>query len=408
MAELAIGISKTAVEALVNKVKTSIKEEAEKWQSVERDVVFIKDEFEMMQSFLHAAASGKVMKDQVARTWVRQVRDLSYDTEDCIDFVLHLDTKRSFWHRLLRFNMVQKTLPPLDQAVTEINQLKARAEDVNKRNTRYSLIGSSEEQQVLRKSATSQTIQDMFIKPRDGAFDNESDILDLAGLIKKEDKGLQVISVCGTRGNLGTTSIIKMAYEDQKICQMFECRAWVKLMHPFDPHEFIRSLLAGFYANSPSQEQEAGKKEASGAESSHASWVPGKGFLTSLTLTKIANRLLPTQEAVQEADVGIKVLATMEATNDSIITDFMERIKKKAYLIVLEDLLSIVEWNAIRTFLPDTKNSSRIVVSTQQLEIARLCMEQPNHLLLQKFSTDHSVYAFFKELQPKQQVNTIN
>ncbi|CAN6361546.1 unnamed protein product [Urochloa humidicola] len=247
MAELAIGISKTAVEALLNKVKSAIKEEAEKWQIVKRDIVFIKDEFEMMQSFLNAACSGEAIKDQVVRTWLRQVRDLSYDTEDCIDNAIHLDTKRSFWRRLLRSNMVQKTLPPLDQVVAEIKQLMAQAEDVNQRNTRYSLIGNSEEH-VLRKSAASQTTLDIFIKPRD-VFDNQSDILDLAGLIKVGDKGLQVISVCGTGGDLGTTSVIKKAYDNAEICQMFECRAWVKLMHPFNPHEFILSLLAGFYVS---------------------------------------------------------------------------------------------------------------------------------------------------------------
>jgi hypothetical protein len=158
MADLAIGISKTAVEALVNKVKSAIKEEAEKWQILEHDIVFIKDEFEMMQSFLETA-SGERMKNQVARTWVRQVRDLSYDTEDCIEFVLHLETKRSFWQRFLRPNMVQ-TMLPLDQAVAEIKQLKARAEDVNKRNMRYSVISDPGEQ-MRQTTAASQRSRQM-------------------------------------------------------------------------------------------------------------------------------------------------------------------------------------------------------------------------------------------------------
>jgi PHP family Zn ribbon phosphoesterase len=111
----------------------------------------------------------------------------------------------------------------------------------------------------------------------------------------------------------------------------------------------------------------------------------------------------------QEADIGVKVLETMEATQDSILTDFKETIKNKRYLIVLEDLSSIVQWNIIRTLMRDMKNSSRIVVSTQQHEIASLCTEQPNHEgLLRKFSPDHSVYALFKELPKRLQVNIIN
>ena len=55
MADLAVGISKAAVEALVSKVQSAIKEDAEKWLTVQRDLVFITGEFEMMQSFLRVA-----------------------------------------------------------------------------------------------------------------------------------------------------------------------------------------------------------------------------------------------------------------------------------------------------------------------------------------------------------------
>ena len=98
-----IRISSTAIQLLADKVNSGIKEEAEKWQIVERDLVFITGEFEMMQSFLNTADEEHI-KNNVVRTWVRQVRDLSYDVEDCIEFVLHMDTKRSFktlWLRLL-------------------------------------------------------------------------------------------------------------------------------------------------------------------------------------------------------------------------------------------------------------------------------------------------------------------
>lgn len=182
-----------------------------------------------------------------------------------------------------------------------------------------------------------------------------------------------MIAVCGTGGDLGTASIIKKAYDEPEICGKFQCHAWVKLMHPFRPHEFIRSLLAEFITNSPK-----------------------------------------TQEPnIQEQGVNNvrlqQVLEMMKATQDSILADFMERIKEKRYLIVLEDLSTIVEWNAIKMFLLDMKNGSRVVVSTRQLEIASLCTRQPYHVwLLREFSTEHSVYAFSKELAKNPQVNTNN
>jgi hypothetical protein len=123
MADLAIGISKTAVEALVNKVKTAIKEEAELWQAVQRDTAFMMDELEVMQSFLKTVDIER-MEDDVMRTLVRQIGDLSYDTENCVESVLLMDTKRSFWtvfRRLLASCSCSSQEPsPLDQAVAEV------------------------------------------------------------------------------------------------------------------------------------------------------------------------------------------------------------------------------------------------------------------------------------------------
>jgi hypothetical protein len=65
----ALGISRWLLEALLDRVKTAISEEAAQWQALEREIVFIKDEFEMMKSFLNSA-DGDHMKNQVARTWV--------------------------------------------------------------------------------------------------------------------------------------------------------------------------------------------------------------------------------------------------------------------------------------------------------------------------------------------------
>jgi len=176
-------------------------------------------------------------------------------------------------------------------------------------------------------------------------------------LIVREDKELQVISICGTGGDHGKISIIRKAYGDQRIHKNFQCRAWVKLQHPFNPHEFIRSLVAQFYTNSC--------------------------------------------EALVGEVVGVRALTMMEGSQGaySLTQEFVQQVNKQRYLVVLEDLSTISQWDDIKTYLPDMKNGSRIVASTHDLEIASLCPGEPCLVSeLRQFSADHSVYVFYKEV----------
>jgi hypothetical protein len=348
-------VSMRVVEVLAEKVNTAIKEETEQWQIVERDLVFVTGEFEMMQSFLEVADEERV-RNKVVGTWVRQVRDLSYDVEDCIEFVIHLDTRRSWWLRVLPACCdCCKSEPderPLDQAVAEIKRLKARAEDVSQRNLRYSLISDSGSKPSAQhqpppaaapRPAVGGTALDTVAAVERDAAKKHRGLVDLTKLITRTNSDLQVISVWGTGGSHGVASVIKDAYDEQEICRRFRFRAWLKLTHPFSPQEFVRGLVAQFCANS------------------------GQGHHVSAGV-----------------DLGEE--------------SFVHRINTQTYLVVLEDLSSMAEWHAVRTYLPDWKNGSRIVVSTHQLEIARLCTGNPYQVSeLKQFSTDHSICVFLKD-----------
>ncbi|CAO2149687.1 unnamed protein product [Urochloa humidicola] len=355
MADLAIGLSRTAVQLLADKVKSAIKEEAEKWQIVERDLVFITGEFEMMQSFLNIADAERVRND-VVRTWVRQVRDLSYDVEDCIEFDLQLDTsKRSWWRRLLSScNCKPGAVLPVGEVVAKTTLLRARVVDVSQRNIRYNLIvdsGSKLTDQVQKKPVVNTSSFDILINAV-----KKSGLLDLAKLITRSDKDLQVISICGPEGDLGKVAIIRKLYSDSRITKEFECRAWVKFTDPFNPLDFVRSLMTQLYMNSY-QEQE-------------------------------------------DVIVGLDVLKRMQATTslEDLTKEFAQKLNTHRYLIVLEDLYTMAHWDTIRSYLPDRKKGSRIVVLTEQPVIASLCTGEPCRVSeLRQFSPDHFVRIYFKE-----------
>jgi hypothetical protein len=83
MADL-IGFSNSVVKAALKKVQSVIEEEAELRQS-KRGLVFITGEIQMMQSFLNVTDEEHV-GNIVVRAWVRQIRELAYDAEECIDY----------------------------------------------------------------------------------------------------------------------------------------------------------------------------------------------------------------------------------------------------------------------------------------------------------------------------------
>jgi hypothetical protein len=87
------------------------------------------------------------------------------------------------------------------------------------------------------------------------------------------------------------------------------------------------------------------------------------------------------------------------ATKSDLLSEFVQLVENNRYLVVLEDLSTMAEWDSVRTFLPDRKNSSRIIVSSPQYEIASLCVGHPYQVLdLKQLAAEHSICAFLREV----------
>ncbi|CAL4991663.1 unnamed protein product [Urochloa decumbens] len=357
MADLVLGLAKSAVEGTLTAAKSAIEEEEKLKKGMQRDLMLISDEFEMMHSFLNVAKDR--VTDKMVRTLVRQVRNMALDVEDCIESVVLTEIKSNWWRRLLRFCMLANTpASALDDAVAAAELLKSRVEAMGQRNGRYWHIrepGSKLTEKKHPQAVADAAAVGILIEARE-AKTKQGTPKDLIGLINKIDHTLplQLISLWGAVGDLGVASIIKKTCDDPEVCKKFRCRAWVKLIHPFNPQELIRSLLAQFYTNNRPQQ--------------------GSSI-----------------DFLEPTDVMI-------ATEGIVIEEFMKQVSAHRYLVFLEDVSSTVDWEAVRAYLPDKKNGSCIVVHTQQIEVASLCVGESHRVLeLEKFSADHSVCVLFNE-----------
>jgi hypothetical protein len=340
VAGAALAFAATALDALL-KVSGRVAAEL----GAEGDLAFIRDEFAMMQAFLKAAdgaaASRAAKRGKVVDAWVRQVRALAYDVEDCLeDAALHLDRRR---RRLPRGIKARRRI------AADIKKLRARVEDVSNRNLRYRLIDAGAPSQQPQGGGGGAISHDHLLHPwssdeqqPDGQPPVEAS---LARLVSGGGSALRVISVWA-RGDDGmaSVSVVREVYDDDATTRRsFAWRAWIKAAaaRPFDPHRLVEALVRQFYANSFYQE-------------------PGA----------------PPPPAV----VGIEALSKMEKMmaseeTSSVLEVFQRLVKENRYLFVLDDLADAEEWLWIKTYLADYKNGSRVIVRTQHKGIAMLCLE---------------------------------
>ena len=365
MEATAVSIGKAVLNGALGYAKSKAAEEMALQLGVEDDVSFITDELEMMQSFLMAADEERA-QTKVLTTWVKHVRDVSYNVEDnLVDFEIHAGREKPPILGCVPRNMRHRR-----RIAKEVKKLKAKVEDVSNRNLRYRLIkdgagGSKPGSVGVEQGGTAGDVTSMFgiDEAWRQAMEPKKPKMDLSQLITSAEVDLRVIAVWGTNSDLGKTSEISKVFDDPDVKKKFGCTAWLRLLRPFDQKGFLQSIVRQFYVNSSQVQQ------------------PGI--------------------AQEETVVGADVLMKMEKMEQiDLVREFCAHVSSNNYLIVIDDLSTIDEWHCIKTYFPDKKNRSRIVVATQKIEIASLCTEQPYQASeLKQLSSDQILYVFHKKVK---------
>ncbi|KAM0832137.1 hypothetical protein ACQ4PT_065083 [Festuca glaucescens] len=302
MEATALSIGKSVLNGALNYAKSALAEEVALQLGVRRDQFFITNELEMMQAFL-MAAHDEGHDNKVVKVWVKQVRDVAYAVEDTLqEFSVRLH-KQCWWR-------IRRTLLDRRHVAKQMKELRANVEDVSQRNIRYHHIkGSSSkpattgEQPAIASTTMSgaasgapehkqlvadQTLnvfykkgsQDGMNSAEAGSSSNvvstgvnnpvqkniltrvetqmvatleesrligrgseKSEIIKLVS--DKEVQHFNVISLWGM-GGIGKTTLVKDIYQSEEISGMFEKRACVTVMRPFNCEEHLKSLSVQF------------------------------------------------------------------------------------------------------------------------------------------------------------------
>ncbi|PNT62663.1 hypothetical protein BRADI_4g06611v3 [Brachypodium distachyon] len=278
--------------------------------------------------------------DHFVREWTKQVRELAYDAEDCVDlYVFRIRCPRRGAGVLVRSRRILATLFSRRALAGDINGLCARAVAISERHARYGVnrealrrapffapvSGLAESARALRRRAANG--HDEFVGIRGQANT-------LAGKVGAvgTDKRLKVFSIVGF-GGLGKTTLA------MEVCRQLE-------------RAFQRLALV-----SVSQAFDGRKEDVEGLL---------KRVLRQIVKVKTNEEGIRTEEhdLVSEVD-------TMDL--DGLAHTVEELLGNKRYLIVIDDVWTVAAWDAIVSRLPENTCDSRIIVTTRIETVAKAC-----------------------------------
>ncbi|CAN6343352.1 unnamed protein product [Urochloa humidicola] len=328
---------------VIGKLMALLGEEYTKLTGVQREVNFMKDELSSMNALLQRLAEVDHDLDLQTKEWRRQVQEMSYDIEDCIDDFIHrighngMDDSTGLVRRMVQ---QLKALRARHQIGSQIQELKARVEDASKRRMRYKL-----DERAFQSSTTAAIdprLPSLYAEPDElvGIDQPRDELLKL--LMEGEGASVQqvkVISIVGP-GGLGKTTLANEVY--RRLESQFQCRAFVSLSQQTDVKKILRNILS---------------------------------------------------------QVSQKEYFNMEMWDEeNFINTIREFLKNKRYFVVIDDIWSTQAWKTIKCALYVNNCGSRIMTTTRIVSIAKACCS-PHHdhvYEIMPLSTDNSKNLFFK------------
>ncbi|VAI26899.1 unnamed protein product [Triticum turgidum subsp. durum] len=331
--------------SVIGKLTALLGEEYAKLKGVHREVEFMKDELSSMNALLQRPADVDRDIDVQTKEWRNQVREMSYDIEDCID-----DFMKSLGQTDMSkaVGLVQSVLQQLNalrarhQISSQIQGLKARVEDASKRRMRYKLDERTFETSTSR--AIDPRLPSLYAEP-DGlvGIDQPRDelIKCLMEGVGASVQRLKVISIVGF-GGLGKTTLANEVY--CKLEGQFQCRAFVSLSQQPDVNKILRNILS-----------------------------------------QVCPQEFPSTDIWDEG---------------KLIDAIRDVLKNKRYLVVIDDIWSTQAWRIIKCSLCVNDLGSRIITTTRSIDIAKSCCS-PHHdrvYEIMPLTTAKSKSLFFKRI----------
>nr|BAX24887.1 putative NBS-LRR type disease resistance protein [Oryza longistaminata] len=377
-----VSLTEGAVRGLLRKLAGVLAQESSPAQRVHGEVQYIKDELESMNAFLRSVSTSPedaAGHDDQVRVWMKQVREIAYDAEDCIDVFVRSRSHPAAaaaagvegrlvasLRRFARLLAGALGVGGGDRSVAaQLRELKARARDAGERRTRYG-VSLAKAAAVRGGGGSSSSGR---LDPRLHAlFTEEAQLVgiegpreELVGWVMEEEPRLRVLAVVGF-GGLGKTTLARMVCGSPRVkgAADFQCSPpLVVVSQTFSITALFQHLLRELIQRPPKAGGGGGDRVAYDALQGMERWE-----------------------------------------TPALASKLREYLQDKRYIVILDDIWSSSAWETIKCAFPDNKKGSRIIVTTRNEDVANTCCCRPQDRIykIQRLSDAASRELFFKRI----------
>ncbi|WMV23230.1 hypothetical protein MTR67_016615 [Solanum verrucosum] len=294
--------------------------------SLRDEITWLRNGLLFMQSFLKDAEQ-KQSRDQRVQQWVFEINSIANDAVSILETYIFETGKGDdgFASRLKGCACICRKETKFYKVSKEIQSLKQRIMDISRKRETYGITninnnageGPSNRPYNQCDMVTTLRRTTSYVDDQDYIFVGFQDVVQtLLDELLKAEPCRSVISIYGM-GGLGKTTLARNLYINPNIVNSFRTRAWICVSQEYNTGDLLRYII----------------KSIQGC-------------------TKETLDLL---EKMTERDLEIYL---------------RDLLKKCKYLVVVDDVWQREAWEGLKRAFPDSKNGSRVIITTRKENVA--------------------------------------
>ncbi|KAH0681969.1 hypothetical protein KY289_019721 [Solanum tuberosum] len=317
-------------------------------KNLRKEIEWLRNELLFIQSFLKDAELKQCVDHRVQQ-WVFEINSVANDAVAILEtysFEADKGDDHEFASRLKACACICRKEKKFYNVAEEIQSLKQRIIDISRKRETYGITninsnageGPSNQVRTLRRTTS-------YVDDQDYIFVGLQDVVQtlLSELLKAVPRR-SVVSIYGM-GGLGKTTLARNLYKNPNIASSFSTRAWICVSQEYNRMDLLKTIIK--------------------------------------SIQGCAKETLDLLEKMAEID--------LENHLRNLLTEHK-------YLVVVDDVWQREAWESLKRAFPDSKNGSRVIITTRKEDVAERADDRGFVHKLRFLSQEESWDLFRKKL----------